>query len=56
MNAITRQADEVAIDAVADGGPRWAEPGDLDLRLLLRLVGAVALAVTVLAAASSLLL
>lgn len=60
MNAIAHDAvlvtDEGASEIDTDDSPPWADPGDQDQLLLLRLVGAVALSIIALAAASSLLI
>ena len=60
MNAIAHhtafEANDTQIDAGADDSLPWADSGEQDPLPLLRLVGAAALSVIVLAAASSLLL
>ena len=60
MNAIAHhtafEADDTPIDAATDDSLPWADNGEQDPLPLLRLVGAAALTVVVLAAASSLLL
>ena len=60
MNAIAHhtafEADDTQIDAGADDSLPWADSGEQDPLPLLRLVGAAALTVIVLAATTSLLL